>query len=378
MKSNFDSSPNKEFIKEDVQITLNSPKKLSYVVDPVNDTVMQKTYLTKFRMSNIQKFKILADRRKKLNEISSNVSKLSKNAKKVVFDQEKLQVMELSVDKESENNSVQTLSEDSDTSIEQESQLHKLLNHKRKFNEEISSFTPHQIIIDNLTAKQDDNEPCLKLSLPSDSPLKFVDKTADNLEEVSEDNEDDKKISDDEELSNFSNDDNEDLEEVNDFDFDDNDIDIDAYEGQELEDDEEFEDFDEMLGDDMAFNKEDFKKMTKRQQMFLAQIFMPPDFKKDLFKKDPNDQNEVDYKSLQEAMDNSLQNMKTLKLLKSEFQKKKNKGVSSINRKEKKVKFEISNNKTKNFDKNKVILLDSNRKKILPILPAPTTGCLKK
>lgn len=417
LKTHLSSSKYEQDESND-DIRLNSPKKLTYVVDPVNDSVMQKTYMTKFRMSNVQKFKLLAERQKKLTDLSSKASKIRGAAKKVVFNEEKVDVMDVSLNKDTENDSIDSLSQDSDSSdsgelcdIEQENRDIKiLLNHKRKLSEEEqnkpslsnetntksandSKFKKGEAIlvapsknknsINNSSLKQTVEETKQSPKNTLKEPIKIEkleEKAHQTLKQDSDKNEEelDNEIIDDNEENEASDDDN---------DFDLNDEDLQAYEGEELEDDEEFEDIedlDEMLGDDMTFNNDDIKKLNPKQQLFLSQLFMPPDFKKDLFKKDPNEKNEVDYKSLRQAMDNSLQNMRTLKSMKNEFNRKKKKGllggISDIRPRstDKKVKFVVSNNLTKRFDKSKVILIDSNRSKVLPILPPPLTGCLKK
>jgi len=62
-----------------------------------------------------------------------------------------------------------------------------------------------------------------------------------------------------------------------------------------------------------GMEEDDFSSFFPMDQNFLMNFFCPPDFKKDLFKKDAEDNGEVDYKSLKLALRNSTTNMKALR-----------------------------------------------------------------
>jgi hypothetical protein len=102
-----------------------------------------------------------------------------------------------------------------------------------------------------------------------------------------------------------------------------------------------------------------------------------------------NDKNEVDYKSLKLAIENSKLNVRNMTKFKKEYNfknniSKKSKGlIGSKNNQNKqsfstKLKFNMHNNTHKRFDFRKTVIMESNKGKKLPAVIPPVKGCLKK
>lgn len=374
--------------------------KLEYIVDPLYDSVLQRNYFTKFRLSNVEKIKILSERNKKIKNLESEKKKVNQ-LNQVAFKEELIDLKnECNNDNNSEfddllseeselekhdisnkemmllqekrrlsiNSNHSNLSKQSNKSLSSEKGSCVLISPKNKTDQKEKHVDPIIEIKNNKT--KTDNSLDLKEQLKEKekhSPIKvnepIINKTSTKQDE--------------EQLSELDDDFSEDTVEYEDEYYDD-----DYNEGEEAEDD----DFEE-LTDDMLLNDVDISKLSPKQQQLLSQLFeLPYDFKKDLFKKEKNEK-DVDYKSLELAIDNATQNMKNLKALKKEYlkQKKTPKGLLGSgtlplkpNKSIKKVKFEIYSNKVKSFDKKKIVILDSTKGKEFNILPNPSKGCLKK
>lgn len=420
--------------------------KLNYIVDPVHDSILQRNYLTKFRMSNVDKMKILSEKNKvnKALEDQKNKLKELKNKDKKASNLEYNQVtIKLSEDEKTEENCEYQSdfeglsSEESDIEEEKVNEKEKVdvkeknfLNEKRKlsnnssqekdnhkekesncvlFNPKISSPIK---LNENIKIKQDENKirqteekeikpiPIKPVEVKEKKIKKEIDEDDDDDEILSDLDEDDVdfnfKVEVDENknlMKNKKKDSEEEENEENDSEEDDEEAeeDEDNEDGEEYEDcddyeeGEEGEEIDDDLEDfeDIYLDEESISKLPKKQQMFIAQLMQPPDFKKDLFKKGAGE-NDVDYKSLKLAIENSNSNMKFFKNLKKEAKNmKKGKGLLSNvdkNKKKigKKVKFDTYFNQVKKFDKKKTILLESVRSKNLEILPNPNKSCIRK
>lgn len=414
--------------------------KLNYIVDPVNDSVLQRNYLTKFRMSNVDKMKILSEKNKinkALEDQKNKLDELKKKDKKVNSLEYNQVTIKLSEDEKTEENCEYQSdfeglsSEESDFEEEKRNEKAKsdmkeknFLNEKRKLSNNSSQekekesngvlFNPKASspikLNENIKIKQDENkirqteENQIKPSpiKPVEVKEKEIEDDDEILSDLDEDDVDfnfkvevdenknlrknkDKKKDNEEENeaddSEEAEEDDEELEEDEDDEDGEEYEDCDDYEdegeeGEEIDDD--LEDF-----EDIYLDEESISKLPKKQQMFIAQLMQPPDFKKDLFKKGAGE-NDVDYKSLKLAIENSNSNMKFFKNLKKEAKNmKKGKGLlSNVDKNKrkigKKVKFDTYFNQVKKFDKKKTILLESVRSKSLEILPNPNKGCIRK
>lgn len=417
--------------------------KLNYIVDPVNDSILQRNYLTKFRMSNVDKMKILSEKNKvnkALEDQKNKLNELKKKDKKVNSLEYNQVTIKLSEDEKTEENCEYQSdfeglsSEESDFEEEKVNEKEeksdmkekKFLNEKRKLSNNSSQEKESNCVLfnpkvsspiklnENIKIKQEENKvkPTEKIEIKT-SHTKFEEKEKVIKKEIEEDDdeilsdldEDDvdfnfkvevdektnlkkNKKKDNEEEENDAEDEEEDDEEAEEEEEDEDDGEGEEYDDYEEGEGEEGEEFDDDLEDfeDIYLDEESISKLPKKQQMFIAQLMQPPDFKKDLFKKGAGE-NDVDYKSLKLAIENSNSNMKFFKNLKKEAKNmKKGKGLLSnvdknrgnIKKIGKKVKFDTYFNQVKKFDKKKTILLESARSKNLEILPNPNKGCIRK
>jgi len=428
--------------------TSNKNNPNSYSVDPIKDSILQRNYLTKFRMSNVEKMKMLSeknkvnkaleDEKKKLEELKRKNLKGNLNGKQIEYDQ-----VTIKLNEEVNDEDIDEYQSDFESLSNEESDIEEELkeigvdkenvNDKKKLDEiavkEKNFLNEKRKLSNNSTSsvkdKENDKEKpkasCVLFNPKVNSPVKVKEDIKSKQEEIKIKHVDIKKIEtkpvelnidevNDEILSdldendvdfNFKVEDNRN-KKLNDKDKDkDKNVDIDVDEEDE-DDDEEYEDYDDYEGEegeegeefeddledfeDILMDEESISKLPKKQQMFIAQLMQPPDFKKDLFKKGAGD-NEVDYKSLKLAIENSNSNMRFFKNLKKEEKyKKKGKGLlgsgdkSKVNVKKmgRKVKFDTYISQVKKFDKKTTILLESVRSKTFEILPIPLKGCLKK
>mmetsp|Transcript_18766 Transcript_18766/g.19439 ORF Transcript_18766/g.19439 Transcript_18766/m.19439 type:complete len:789 (+) Transcript_18766:18-2384(+) len=479
------SQSRKGSINEENPDSLFSLKKSStpqYKIDPVNDYTLDKKYLTKFRMSHMQKLKILSERKKKMKALGKKISAIPTKPEDIEFTEEKIVIDKKKASKEASVLKKETVNpysqkrfdeEDSDMEIHSDS-LEDFMEEDtqesvpknkdketkataKKFNSEgTTSHKSHDKnilvvpdkhkLLSNAANKYIGKEESDKNSSVSDKPSKpnksnIIDSDLDicssedenqssnknytnkvnqvtskkpiklnkvNMDiDSSSDSEDQEKEHEAEEDSDqeISNNDkylplNEDSQQINkkegqlewvndneeDFNYDD------SYDEEELEEIDDEDDLDFL--NDMNFDqKGGMKNMSIQEQMLLQHLMNPPDYKRELFKKDSSEKKgEIDYKSLKEAISNSNLNMRNLKnhdfnysMLGKKTKKKGHLFNNILNNKENnhtgtKVKFQIARNTEIKFDKNRSVILDSKygRKMDSVKNATPKKSCLKK
>lgn len=390
--------------------TSNDSSSIKFKVDPVNDFTLQNNYLTKFRLSTEEKHKKLKERKEKLKVLTNKLNSLKDKEKDDVFTEEKIKTTQHKNKLFSlkQNNSSKLFEEDTSSSSSDGELSDKVdspkkeiktlkVDVKKKYGEGNVLFKPSI----NLNGKPQQkevlevkNKILFESKKDSDDELSSVSSSISDLKENNKKLK--KEIKEQEEKSS----DSLDLEEEDEYE---------EYDDMEDEEGEEFDDLEDMEGEEfedeeLEFNMDQLKNLSPQQLSFFQNMFNPPDFKKDLLNKSPGEKpNEVDYKSLKEAIKNSVQNMKNLKSMKNEYNKdksnnmllgSKNKKVSFYEdgkksggnrssdeggKKEKTIKFNPNIKKVNVFDHKKVILLDSKYPRDFKLNTIqPGKSCLKK
>lgn len=384
----------------------------NFRVDPMNDYLLEKKYLTKFRMTNLEKLKLLSDRNKKMKKLNKKLTQQMNVAKEVDF----IEVNELTdveeKEKAEQKQSKKKFEEDSDGSISSdyleeisEDEKDKIKNTSKVPIKE-SSINTNEAKNGNIkkdlnknikdTKEKEVNEKLEKLEKNKETKKNNLFSTLDNdlyiSDDSEEDNLDDEENEDDEE--DYEGEEFED-EEGEEFDYEEEEMyEGEGEEGEELEDDEDMEGY--------QLSNEDLKGLTPQELLFFQQLMNPPDFKKDLFKKvQGEDDNEVNYDNLKTALRNATKNMKAQKKIKNEFKKSNNNVTISLlgnkgkknnlyteaspskntsNSNSKKVAFTPGKNQRTQYDNKKPIILNSKYPRVMKLKyeGKPLKSCLKK
>lgn len=395
----------------------------NFRVDPMNDYLLEKKYLTKFRMTNIEKLKLLSDRNKKMKKLNKKLTQQMNLAKEVDF----IEVNEFT-DKEEKDKielkqSKKKFEEDSDGSIS--SDFLEEISEDEKDKSNISKDKAKNIIkvpikestkvlneAKNGNLKKDltkdikdhkekeSNEKLEKLEKNKETKKNSLFSSLDNDLYISEDSEDDDLTDEDngeEDEEDYEGEEFEDEEdeEGEEFDYEEEEMyDGEGEEGEELEDDEDMEGY--------QLSNEDLKGLSPQELLFFQQLMNPPDFKKDLLKKVQGEEDsEVNYDNLKTALRNATKNMKAQKKIKNEFKKsnnnlnisllgskgKKNNILSDVspskntsNLNNKKVAFTPGKNQRTQYDNKKPIILNSKYPRVMKLKyeGKPLKSCLKK